>query len=85
MTRVEYIAFLHSQNLNGRETEDELFELGISAALEEVEDYIKKRINRLQEAKTKFQQNNLDDLIEIPDYKIAELNNFKKIFLDATE
>ena len=26
MERVEYISFLHKQNLNGRETEDELFE-----------------------------------------------------------
>ncbi len=27
--RVEYISFLHKQNLNGRESEDELFELEI--------------------------------------------------------
>lgn len=43
--RVEYIAFLHKQNLNGRETEDELFEAGILAGmeetLEEIEDLLK--------------------------------------------
>lgn len=36
--RVEYIAFLHKQNLNGRETEDELFEAGILAGIEETEE-----------------------------------------------
>ena len=34
MERVEYISFLHKQNLNGRETEDELFEAGIIAGLD---------------------------------------------------
>jgi len=38
--RVEYIAFLHKQNLNGRETEDELFESGILAGIEETEEQI---------------------------------------------
>ena len=37
MERVEYISFLHKQNLNGRETEDELFEAGILAGIEETE------------------------------------------------
>lgn len=36
MERVEYISFLHKQNLNG-ETEDELFEAGILAGIEETE------------------------------------------------
>lgn len=85
MTRLDYISFLHKQNLNGRENEDELFELGIKYALEEVEEWIEKRVKELFEAKTKFQENNCNDWIEIPDYKIAELNNFKKKFLDETE
>lgn len=33
--KVEYYAMLHKQNLNGRETEDELFEAGILAGIEE--------------------------------------------------
>lgn len=36
--RVEWIALLHKQNLNGRETEDELFEAGILAGIEETEE-----------------------------------------------
>jgi|LakMenE18May11ns_1017448.scaffolds.fasta_scaffold8856087_1 hypothetical protein len=35
--RIQYISFLHKQNLNGRETEDELFEAGILAGIEETE------------------------------------------------
>lgn len=41
--KVEWFAMLHKQNLNGRETEDELFEAGILAGiketLEERDDY----------------------------------------------
>ena len=85
MTRLEYISFLHKQNLNGRETEDELFELGIKCALKEAEEWIEKRVKELFEAKTKFKENNIQDWIEIPDYKIAELNNFKKKFLEETD
>ena len=33
--KIEWISSLHKQNLNGRETEDELFELGIRAGIEE--------------------------------------------------
>jgi hypothetical protein len=33
----EYYSFLHKQNLNGRESEDELFELGIQVGIEETE------------------------------------------------
>jgi hypothetical protein len=36
--RVDYISFLHTQNLNGRETEDELFKAGIIAGIEETEE-----------------------------------------------
>jgi hypothetical protein len=36
--RIQYISFLHKQNLNGRETEDELFEAGIEAGIEEEEE-----------------------------------------------
>jgi hypothetical protein len=36
--KVEYISLLHKQNLNGRESEDELFELGIQAGIEETEE-----------------------------------------------
>lgn len=32
--RVEWISMMHNQNLNGRETEDELFEAGIIAGLD---------------------------------------------------
>jgi hypothetical protein len=35
--KVEYYSFLHKQNLNGRETEDELFEAGILVGIEETE------------------------------------------------
>ena len=36
--RIQYISFLHKQNLNGRETEDELFEAGILAGIEETKE-----------------------------------------------
>ena len=36
--KIEWYSALHKQNLNGRETEDELFELGISAGIEETEE-----------------------------------------------
>lgn len=36
--KVEWISFLHKQNLNGRETEDELFEAGVLAGIEETEE-----------------------------------------------
>ena len=36
--RIDYIANLHKQNLNGRETEDEIFESGIRAGIEETEE-----------------------------------------------
>ena len=36
--RVEWISIMHKQNLNGRETEDELFETGILAGIEETEE-----------------------------------------------
>lgn len=35
--RVECISILHKQNLSGRESEDELFEAGIIAGIEETE------------------------------------------------
>lgn len=35
--RVEWIAMMYKQNLNGRETEGELFEAGILAGIEETE------------------------------------------------
>jgi hypothetical protein len=38
MDRVEWILMMHKQNLNGRETEDELFEAGIKAGIEETEE-----------------------------------------------
>ena len=36
--KIEWYSVLHKQNLNGRETYDELFELGISAGIEETEE-----------------------------------------------
>lgn len=36
--KAEYYSFFHKQNLNGRESEDELFELGIQAGIKETEE-----------------------------------------------
>ena len=36
--KIEWYSVLHKQNLSGRETEDELFELGISAGIKETEE-----------------------------------------------
>ena len=36
--KIEWYPVLHKQNLSGRETEDELFELGISAGIKETEE-----------------------------------------------
>ena len=46
--RIKYISFLHKQNLNGRETEDELFEAGILAGIEET----KEKMYSCEEAKS---------------------------------
>lgn len=35
--KIEWYSLLHKQNLNGRETEDELFEAGISVGIQEAE------------------------------------------------
>lgn len=45
--KVKWVSFIHKQNLNGRETEDELFELGIEAGLREsyTEEEVFKMIN----------------------------------------
>lgn len=45
--RIEWASILHKQNLNGRETYDELFECGISAGIEESysEEEVFKMIN----------------------------------------
>jgi hypothetical protein len=40
MDRVEWISMMHKQNLNGRETEDELFEAGIRAGIEVTEEFM---------------------------------------------
>ncbi len=36
---VEWIETMHLQNTNGRETEDEMFRLGIEAAIEELTEF----------------------------------------------
>ena len=36
--KAEYYSFLHKQNLNGRESEDELFEIGIQVGIKETEE-----------------------------------------------
>lgn len=44
----------------------------------ELNKWIENRKKELKIAKTKFKENNCNDWIEIPDYKIAELNNLQK-------
>ena len=46
--RIQYISFLHKQNLNGRETEDELFEAGILAGIEETKERMYSEEEMLQ-------------------------------------
>ena len=36
---IEWIETIHLQNTNGRETEDEMFRLGIEAAIEELTEF----------------------------------------------
>lgn len=36
---VEWVEIMHLQNTNGRETEDEMFRLGIEAAIEELTEF----------------------------------------------
>jgi len=45
---VEWISMMHKQNLNGRETEDEIFEVGIRAGLEYMETILEEIIDRLK-------------------------------------
>ena len=83
MNIAEWIATMHKQNLNGRETDDELFELGIKCALEEMTEFVKKRIEELQNFKLKLNKSNVqvNDWLDIPDFKIAELTNFIDNFI----
>lgn len=54
--RVEWIALIHKQNLNGRETEDELFEAGILAGIEETKEimYSEEEVLKLLEKRDKY-------------------------------
>lgn len=45
--RIDYISFLHKQNLNGRETEEMLWEAGIEAGIIETEEFMLEFINSL--------------------------------------
>jgi hypothetical protein len=45
-----------------------------------INSWIEERKKELQKAKVKFTDYALNDWIEIPDYKIAELNNFQRFF-----
>jgi hypothetical protein len=45
--RIDYISFLHKQNLNGREDEDTLFEAGIEAGITETEEFMLEFIGSL--------------------------------------
>jgi hypothetical protein len=48
--------------------------------IRDVDNWIEWRKKELIEAKTKFKENNLNDWIEIPDYKIAILEELQKNF-----
>lgn len=61
--RVEWIAMMHKQNLNGRETEDELFEAGILAGIEETE-AIMYREEEVLDLLYKIRLHNPDDIVE---------------------
>lgn len=50
----------------------------------ELNKWIEERKKELKKAKTKFQENELNDWIEIPDYKISELNNFQRFLNTKT-
>jgi hypothetical protein len=45
--RIDYISFLHKQNLNGRETEEMLWEAGIQAGIIETEEFMLEFISGL--------------------------------------
>lgn len=48
--RVEWASIMHKQNLNGRETEDELFEAGILAGIEETTEEYEQILKKCWEA-----------------------------------
>ena len=76
--RVEYIAFLHKQNLNGRETEDELFEAGILAGIEETEEEMYSEEEVLNFTQTIIQQYKFGNTnIEQSDLLKETLQQFK--------
>ena len=63
--RIQYIAFLHKQNLNGRETEDELFEAGILAGIEETKErmYSEEDMRNAFDSAREF--NSLDGVVDV--------------------
>ncbi len=69
--KVEWYSLLQKQNLNGRETEDELFEAGVSVGIQETENlrdeftagfskYLLSQIYNMT-----FGENSIEELIEI--------------------
>jgi hypothetical protein len=69
MNRVEYISFLHKQNLNGRETEDELFEAGINAGIEETEELINEKLTNIEMLLNELHNDMAKSIIEMKTYK----------------
>ena len=69
MNRVEYISFLHKQNLNGRETEDELFEAGINAGIEETEELINEKLTNIEMLLNELHNDMAKSIIEMKIYK----------------
>jgi len=79
--RVEYIASLHKQYLNGRETEDELFELGILAGIEETEKIMFSEEDTISFAQFLVSQETLENTSSISKetakYYLEEFKNYK--------
>ena len=49
LEEVSWIAFMHKQNLNGRESEDELFEAGIGSGIKETKGTILCKILKVRD------------------------------------
>ena len=69
--RVEWIALIHKQNLNGRETEDELFEAGILAGIEETKEimYSEEELLETIQKITDLKLNEFQNLLQLLEFK----------------
>ena len=71
--RIEYVSTLYKQNLNGRESEDEIFKEGIRAGIEETEEDMPNVIEKMWNQYRNITNN--DDAWSFKEWIIEQFTN----------